>query len=39
MVMIFESERRFSEDSYKNMVTGFVNAARDFGQSDSTSAL
>lgn len=38
MVVIFESERRFGEPMYKEMVKSFVGAAKDFGEphADST---
>ena len=32
MVVIFESERRFNEAIYKDMVKSFVGAAKDFGE-------
>lgn len=32
MVIIFENERFFGEPIYKEVVKGFVNAARDFGK-------
>ncbi|KAF6748934.1 eukaryotic translation initiation factor 2C 2 [Ephemerocybe angulata] len=31
LVMIFENERRFGEQVSKDMIKGFVNAAKDFG--------